>query len=128
MAELAFARDLSTEPANALWPEEFVSRVRAAAAGLPLRIEVLDEAAMRRLGMGAILAVGQGSARPPRLLVVRYQGGGEGEAPLAFVGKGITFDSGGIRPLPRATWQMKGDMTGAATVVSTVIASWPRRR
>lgn len=120
---VAFARDLSTEPANALWPEEFVSRVRAAAAGLPLRIEVLDEAAMRRLGMGAILAVGQGSARPPRLLVVRYQGGGEGEAPLAFVGKGITFDSGGISLKPNSNmWQMKGDMTGAATVVSTVIA------
>ena len=119
---VAFARDLSTEPANALWPEEFVARVRARAAGLPLRIEVLDVPAMEKLGMGGILAVGQGSARPPRLLVVRYNGGAAGEAPLAFVGKGITFDSGGLSIKPNTNmWQMKGDMTGAATVVSTVI-------
>ena len=120
---VAFARDLSTEPANALWPEEFVARVRAAAAGLPLRIEVLDVPAMQKLGMGGILAVGQGSVRPPRLLLLRYDGGAAGEAPLAFVGKGITFDSGGISIKPSANmWQMKGDMSGAATVVSTVIA------
>ncbi len=120
---VAFARDLSTEPANALWPEEFVARVRAAASGLPLRIEVLDVPAMQKLGMGGILAVGQGSVRPPRLLVVRYSGGTAGDAPLAFVGKGITFDSGGISIKPNANmWQMKGDMSGAASVVSTVIA------
>ena len=120
---VALARDLSTEPANALWPEEFVARVRTAAAGLPLRIEVLDVPAMQKLGMGGILAVGQGSVRPPRLLVLRYDGGAAGEAPLAFVGKGITFDSGGISIKPNANmWQMKGDMTGAASVVSTVIA------
>ncbi|MGY1521821.1 leucyl aminopeptidase [Luteimonas sp. A482] len=120
---VAFARDLSTEPANALWPEEFVARVRTAAAGLPLRIEVLDVPAMQKLGMGGILAVGQGSVRPPRLLVLRYSGAAAGEAPLAFVGKGITFDSGGISIKPNTNmWQMKGDMSGAATVVSTVIA------
>ncbi len=120
---VAFARDLSTEPANALWPEEFVARVRAAAAGLPLRIEVLDVPAMQELGMGGILAVGQGSVRPPRLLLLRYDGGAAGEAPLAFVGKGITFDSGGLSIKPNTNmWQMKGDMTGAASVVSTVIA------
>ena len=120
---VAFARDLSTEPANALWPEEFVARVRARAAGLPLRIEVLDVPAMEKLGMGGILAVGQGSVRPPRLLVVRYNGGAAGEAPLAFVGKGITFDSGGLSIKPNTNmWQMKGDMSGAATVVSTVMA------
>ncbi|TWT23168.1 leucyl aminopeptidase [Luteimonas marina] len=119
---VAFARDLSTEPANALWPEEFVARVRKAAAGLPLKIEVLDVPAMDRLGMGGILAVGQGSARPPRLLLLRYDGGRAGDAPLAFVGKGITFDSGGISIKPNSNmWQMKGDMTGAATVVSTVL-------
>ena len=120
---VAFARDLSTEPANALWPEEFVARVRAAAAGLPLRIEVLDVPAMQKLGMGGILAVGQGSVRPPRLLVLRYDGGAAGDAPLAFVGKGISFDSGGISIKSNTNmWQMKGDMSGAATVVSTVIA------
>ncbi|TYT25201.1 leucyl aminopeptidase [Luteimonas viscosa] len=120
---VALARDLATEPGNALWPEEFVARVRAAASGLPLRIEVLDVAAMRKLGMGGILAVGQGSVRPPRLLLLRYDGGRAGDAPLAFVGKGITFDSGGISIKPNTNmWQMKGDMTGAATVVSTAIA------
>src|SRR5690606_26252867 len=120
---VAFARDLATEPANALWPEEFVARVRTAAADLPLRIEVLDVPAMQKLGMGGILAVGQGSARPPRLLVVRYAGGAAGEAPLAFVGKGITFDTGGISLKPGShMWQMEGYMTGAAAVVSMVIA------
>ena len=120
---VAFARDLSTEPANALWPEEFVARVRKAAAGLPLKIEVLDVAAMEKLGMGGILAVGQGSVRPPRLLLVRYAGGRAGDAPLAFVGKGITFDSGGISIKPGSNmWLMKADMTGAATAMGTVLA------
>src|SRR5690606_27043731 len=119
---VAFARDLSTEPANALWPEEFVARVRTAAADLPLRIEVLDVPAMQKLGMGGILAVGQGSARPPRLLVVRYAGGAAGEAPLAFVGKGITFDTGGISLKPGSNmWQMKGAMTGRSWW-----STWPR--
>ena len=120
---VAFARDLATEPGNALWPEAFVARTREAAAGLPVKIEVLDEAAMERLGMGGILAVGRGSARPPRLLLVRYDGGRAGDAPLAFVGKGITFDSGGLSLKPNTNmWQMKGDMTGAASVTATVLA------
>lgn len=120
---VAFARDLSTEPANALWPEEFVARVRERARGLPLRIEVLDVPAMQKLGMGGILAVGQGSVRPPRLLVLRYGGGRAGDAPLAFVGKGITFDSGGISIKPGSNmWMMKADMTGAASVVGTALA------
>ncbi len=119
---VAFARDLVTEPANALWPEEFVSRVRVQAAGLPVKIEVLDVPAMERLGMGGILAVGQGSQRPPRLLLVSYSGGASGEAPLAFVGKGITFDSGGISIKPGTNmWRMKYDMSGAAVSVATVL-------
>ncbi|MCA0394462.1 MAG: leucyl aminopeptidase [Proteobacteria bacterium] len=125
---VAFARDLSTEPANALWPEEFVARVREQARGLPVRIEVLDVPAMQRLGMGGILAVGQGSVRPPRLLLVRYDGGHAGDAPLAFVGKGITFDSGGISIKPGANmWQMKGDMSGAASTVAAVLGMAGRR-
>ena len=120
---VAFARDLSTEPANALWPEEFVARVRTQAHGLPVRIEVLDVPAMQKLDMGGILSVGQGSVRPPRLLLVRYDGGAAGDAPLAFVGKGITFDSGGISIKPGANmWMMKADMTGAATVMGTALA------
>ncbi|MCW5581078.1 MAG: leucyl aminopeptidase [Luteimonas sp.] len=125
---VAFARDLSTEPANALWPEAFVARVREQARGLPVRIEVLDVPAMQKLGMGGILAVGQGSARPPRLLLVRYDGGRPGDAPLAFVGKGITFDSGGISIKPGSNmWMMKADMTGAASVVGATLALAGRR-
>lgn len=117
-----FARDLASEPGNALWPEEFVARVREQARGLPVSIEVLDVPAMERLGMGGILSVGQGSVRPPRLLLVSYRGGAAGEAPLAFVGKGITFDSGGITIKPGTNmWQMKGDMSGAAAVTATVL-------
>ena len=119
-----FARDLVTEPANALYPEEFVARTRAAFAGKPnVSIEVLDVPAMERLGMGSLLAVGQGSARPPRLLVVRYSGGASGEAPVAFVGKGITFDTGGISIKGSENmWRMKYDMTGAASATGAVLA------
>lgn len=124
-----FSRDLVTEPANVLWPEVFVERTREAFAGKPdVRIEVLDVAAMERLGMGGILSVGRGSARPPRLLVVRYGGGDPGAAPLAFVGKGITFDSGGISIKPGENmWRMKYDMTGAASVTGAVLALAGRR-
>jgi len=124
-----FARDLSMEPANALWPEAFVERVRAAIKGLPnLRMEVLDVRAMERLNMGGILAVGQGSVRPPRLMLLRYQGGPAGEPPLALVGKGITFDSGGISiKVTPLMWQMKQDMAGAASVTATVIGLAGRR-
>jgi len=124
-----FARDLSTEPANVIWPESFIERVRAEIKGLPnLRMEVLDVRAMERLGMGGILAVGQGSVRPPRLMVLRYQGGAAGDPPLALVGKGITFDSGGISIKGNTNmWQMKQDMAGAASVTATVIGLAGRR-
>ncbi len=119
-----FSRDLVTEPANAVYPETFVARTREAFAGKAnVRIEVLDVPAMERLGMGGILAVGKGSARPPRLMVVRYDGGRVGDAPLAFVGKGITFDTGGISIKPGENmWRMKYDMTGAASVTGAVLA------
>ena len=119
-----FARDLVTEPGNVVYPESFVERARAAFKGVPnVRIEVLDEKEMARLGMGAILAVGQGSARPPRLFVARYSGGRSGDAPIAFVGKGITFDTGGISLKdPANMWRMKYDMTGAASSVGAVLA------
>lgn len=124
-----FARDLITEPGNAVYPEEFVARTRAALAGVPdVSIEVLDVPAMERLGMGGILAVGKGSARPPRLMVVRYDGGRRGDAPLAFVGKGITFDSGGISLKDgEGMWRMKYDMSGAAAVTGAVVALAGRR-
>lgn len=123
-----FARDLITEPANAIYPESFVARVREQARGLPVMLEVLDVAAMEKLGMGGMLSVGQGSARPPRMLLLRYNGGRAGDAPLAFVGKGITFDSGGISIKGNdGMWRMKYDMAGAAVSTAAVLALAGRR-
>ena len=122
---MTWARDISNEPANIVYPEVFVSRAQAAFRGLRgVSVEVLDVAAMERLGMGALLGVGQGSSRPPRMLVIRYQGAGAPEgAPIALVGKGITFDTGGISIKPSANMgNMKMDMSGAAAVTGTVLA------
>lgn len=117
-----WARDMQSEPANVLYPEEFVRRARALFNGVSgVSISVLDERDMKRLGMGAILGVGQGSTRPPRILIVRYNGGAAGDAPLVFAGKGITFDSGGISIKGNSgMWKMKADMTGAAVVTAAV--------
>ena len=122
------SRDLANEPANVIYPESFVARVRDAFAGVPgVSIEVLDEAAMRRLGMGGITGVGQGSPRGSRLMLLRYRGpSGNGrapDAPLALVGKGITFDSGGLSIKPSAGMgNMKGDMAGAASVMGAALS------
>ncbi len=124
MAEgVALARDLATEPANVIYPESFVERARAAfGTTANVKIEVLDEAAMRKLGMGSLVGVGQGSRRPSRLMLVEYRGAGTG-APLAFVGKGITFDSGGLSLKPGlGMWRMKADMSGAANVIGAVLS------
>jgi leucyl aminopeptidase len=106
---IRFARDVISEPGAVIYPETVVQRAREAFDGLAnVRIEVLDVPAMEKLGMGGILAVGRGSARPPRLLVVRYDGGERNAAPYAFVGKGITFDSGGISLKDNdGMWKMK---------------------
>jgi leucyl aminopeptidase len=110
------ARDLVNEPANVLGTEEFAERA-AKLADLGLLVEVLDERQMRKLGMNSLLAVAQGSARPPRLVVMQWQGGRKGTAPIAFVGKGVVFDTGGISIKPAANMEdMKGDMGGAAAV------------
>jgi leucyl aminopeptidase len=126
---VAFTRDVITEPANEIYPESFVQRVREVFDGIAnVRIDVLDVPAMEKLGMGGILAVGKGSARPPRLLVVRYDGGRRNDAPLAFAGKGITFDSGGISLKDNdGMWRMKSDMSGAAAVTGAVLALAGRR-
>jgi leucyl aminopeptidase len=120
---VTLSRDLATEPANVIYPESFVARVRTAFGTMPnVKIEVLDEAAMRKLGMGSIVGVGQGAPRGSRMMLVSYQGGGS-EAPLAFAGKGITFDSGGVSIKPAAgMWQMKADMSGAASVMGAVLS------
>lgn len=120
-----WTRNISNEPANVVYPQVFAERTRAAFAGVPgVTVEVLDVAAMERLGMGAILGVGRGSARPPAIVAVRYRGqGATAQAPIALVGKGITFDSGGISIKPSANMgNMKMDMSGAAGVVGTVLA------
>ena len=118
------SRDLANEPANVIYPESFVAEVRKAFAGVPgVSIEVLDEAAMRRLGMGSIVGVGQGSPRGSRMLLLRYRGAGAPDAPLALVGKGITFDSGGLSIKPSSGMgNMKGDMSGAASVVGAALS------
>ncbi len=117
-----FVRDLQSEPANALYPQSFVERTRAAFAGLPnVSIEILDETAMRKLNMGAIVGVGQGSPRGSRMMVVSYRGASG--PPLALVGKGITFDTGGISLKPNdGMWAMKADMSGAAAVMGTALS------
>ncbi|MFN3818575.1 leucyl aminopeptidase [Blastomonas sp.] len=122
---MAFARDLSNEPANVIYPESFVERTRAAFAGVSgVTIEALDVPAMERLGMGSILGSGRGSARPPRMLIVRYTGRGAPSAgPVVLAGKGITFDSGGISiKNSGGMGDMKFDMSGAASVVGAVLA------
>ncbi len=124
---VAFTRELVTEPANILYPESFVERCRPLAE-LGVEIQVLDEAAMTAAGMGALLGVSQGSARPPRLLVLRWNGGPEGADPVALVGKGVTFDSGGISIKPAGGMEdMKWDMGGAAAVVGTMKALATRK-
>ncbi len=120
-----WTRDVSNLPANLLYPQAFVDSARAAFAGIPgVRIEVLDDVAIRQLGMGALSGVGMGSARPPRLLVVRYRGAGVPEGkPLVLVGKGITFDSGGLSIKGSAGMgEMKMDMSGAASVTGAVLS------
>jgi leucyl aminopeptidase len=122
---MAFVRDLSNEPANVIYPESFVQRTRAAFAGVRgVNIQVIDGAGMRRHGMGAILGVGQGSTRPPRMLIISYRGAGAPTGgPIVLAGKGITFDSGGISlKNPDGMWDMKMDMSGAAGVVGAVLA------
>lgn len=118
------SRDLANEPANVVYPESFVARVRETLADTPgVSIEVLDEAAMRKLGMGTLVGVGQGSPRGSRLLLIRYRGANAPDAPTAFVGKGITFDSGGLSLKPGAGMgNMKGDMSGAASVMGAVVS------
>jgi leucyl aminopeptidase len=116
------ARELVNEPANVLGPVEFAERA-AALEAQGVSVEILDEEAMGRIGMRALLAVGQGSARGSRVVLMRWNGGRNGQAPLAFIGKGVCFDSGGISIKPGGGMEdMKGDMAGAAGVVGLMHA------
>ncbi|MDJ0699503.1 MAG: leucyl aminopeptidase [Woeseiaceae bacterium] len=118
-----FARDMASEPGNVIFPQSFVDRSKEQFEGLDnIRIKVLDEQDMQRLGMGALWGVGKGSTRPPRLLIIEYLAGGD-QSPVVLAGKGITFDTGGISIKPNENmWMMKGDLGGAAVVTGTVLA------
>ncbi|HYZ48870.1 MAG TPA: leucyl aminopeptidase [Sphingomonas sp.] len=120
---VALARELVSEPPNLLYPESFVDRCRHLAE-LGVEITALDEAQMRELGMGALLGVSQGSAREARLLVMRWDGtGGAQPDPVALVGKGVTFDTGGISLKPGPGMEdMKWDMGGAGAVAGAMKA------
>lgn len=121
------ARDLIHTPPNVLGTLEFVAEAEKLAT-LGVELEVLDEAAMQKLGMNALLAVAQGSARPPRLVIMRWNGGPPDDQPIAFVGKGVVFDSGGISIKPGAGMEdMKGDMGGAAAVTGLMHALAARK-
>ena len=118
-----FARDLVAEVPNILHPEAYADIIKAELEPLGIEVEILDEPAMEKLGMGALLGVGMGSEKASRMVLMSWNGGKDGDAPLGFVGKGVTFDTGGISIKPAAgMWDMKFDMGGSATVVGLMKA------
>ena len=122
------ARDLVNEPPNILYPEEFARRAKAKLAKLGVKVEVLGEAEMKKQGFGALLGVGQGSARDSQLVVMQWNGGKAKGKPVAFVGKGVCFDSGGLSIKPGGSMMgMKGDMGGAAAVTGLMLALATRK-
>ena len=122
------ARELINEPPNVLYPEEFARRAEELTK-LGVEVEVLGPGKLEALGMGALLAVAQGSTREARVVVMRWNGGADAsEAPIAFIGKGVCFDSGGISIKSAGGMEdMKGDMGGAACVVGTMFALASRK-
>ena len=121
------ARDLVNEPPNHLHPVEFAERMKPLAK-LGLKVSVMTPPQMRKLGMNALLGVAQGSAHEARIVVMEWRGGKAGQAPLAFVGKGVTFDTGGISIKPAQGMEdMKGDMAGAACVAGLMMALAKRK-
>jgi leucyl aminopeptidase len=123
-----FTRKLVTEPANLLYPATFVAACEEAFAGTGAQLTVLGEAEMAELGMGALLGVGQGSERESKLLAIRWNGGKAGERPTCFIGKGVTFDTGGISLKPGPGMEdMKWDMGGAGAVAGAMLALVTRK-
>jgi len=115
-------RDLVSEPANVLFPDALAKRAKEL-TGLGVKVEILTEAQMKKLGMGALLGVGQGSIRDSRMVVMQWNGAAKKDQPIAFVGKGVTFDTGGISIKPSAGMEdMKWDMGGAGVVVGLMKA------
>ena len=121
------ARDLVNEPPNVLFPIEFARRA-GQLRKLGVQVDVLDVANMKKLGMGALLGVAQGSTQPGRTVIMRWNGGKRGDQPVAFIGKGVCFDTGGISIKPAGSMEdMKGDMGGAACVVGLMQALAARK-
>ncbi|MDH4050806.1 MAG: leucyl aminopeptidase, partial [Rubrivivax sp.] len=119
-AGVTLARECANRPANHCTPSYLASEAKRLAKSPRLRVEVLDRKAVEKLGMGSFLAVAQGSDEPLKFIVLRYQGGAKAAAPVVLVGKGITFDTGGISLKPGAEMdEMKFDMGGAASVLGT---------
>jgi leucyl aminopeptidase len=118
-----FAKDLGNLPSNICTPGYLANQAQALARSHKLRCEVLEEKDMRKLGMGALLAVTQATPEPAKLIVLEYHGAGKKHKPVALIGKGITFDTGGISLKPAAEMdEMKYDMSGAGSVLGTIRA------
>ncbi len=114
-------RDLANEPSNHLTPTDLAARAAAVAAETGMECEILERSEMEKKGMGSLLSVAKGSAQPPKLVRLGYKGRGGDGWDLALVGKGITFDTGGISIKPAANMEaMKADMTGAASVIAAI--------
>lgn len=115
-----FTRDLVSEPANILYPESYANRVKELTK-LGLEVEILGVKEMTKLGMGSLLGVGQGSVRESKIVIMKWSGGKKGDKPVAFIGKGVTFDTGGISIKPAGGMEeMKYDMGGSAAVVGAM--------
>ncbi len=120
---VALAKDLGNLPGNVCTPTHLARQAQRLAQTHRLQVDVLERKDMEKLGMGAFLSVAQGSAQPPKLITLQYRGAGKKDAPIALVGKGITFDTGGISLKPSAEMdEMKFDMSGAASVLGTIKA------
>ncbi len=116
-------RDLVSEPPNVIYPESFAARAKSELTKLGVKVTILDRKAIEKFGMGALMAVAQGSARDPRIVIMEWNGGKKGKAPVAFVGKGVTFDTGGISLKPGPGMEdMKWDMAGAGAVTGLIKA------
>ncbi|HSC48468.1 MAG TPA: leucyl aminopeptidase [Gammaproteobacteria bacterium] len=123
-AGVSLTRTLGNLPPNVCTPAYLADEARRLAKGTSLKVTVLEEAQMKKLGMGALLAVARGSRLPPKFIVMEYRGGPKGQKPHVLVGKGITFDTGGISIKPSASMdEMKFDMCGAASVFGTFKAA-----
>ena len=123
VAGVSLTRELVTEPANIIYPDTFVERVLESISGSGLEAQVLGREEMARLGMGALLGVAQGSVREPKMLILKWNGGKDGDTPVVFIGKGVTFDTGGISIKPAQNMEaMKWDMGGAGAVAGAMKA------